>query len=307
MAAGIADFKGPYTLSRVGTNRQQFEAAVTASTAESPVATTSQGNLICFDEAGATHEARPSAHSVFEGMRHISRSPLPEFAESREALRSAAKRMVRMDLPTYSGYHDLVSANEYFDRMLTYQQAAGLSDGEVLERVVPVSLTDEAAHYQCRLRRELEVRTQHLDKPLLEYVRAMDEFYRIAGPTAPNYEKVEARKFRDLNELATEAKCTQADMLASRAYRAPPPASQALEPRCSWNGDNYRTRPHDGRSSSGWGLSDRAPDRYTYAMRAAYAIDGRSTQNHVRYDDARMPEQRAPEREHFVERSSEWR
>ncbi|KAH6942806.1 hypothetical protein HPB50_010753 [Hyalomma asiaticum] len=63
----------------------------------------------------------------------------------------------------------------------------------------------------------------------------------------------------------------------------PPPASQALEPRCAWNGDNFRTRPQgngslafsDERSSSGWELSDRALDPYTYARRAACAADGR--------------------------------
>nr|KAH6935482.1 hypothetical protein HPB50_006182 [Hyalomma asiaticum] len=63
----------------------------------------------------------------------------------------------------------------------------------------------------------------------------------------------------------------------------PPPASQALEPRCVWNGDNFRTRPQgngllafsDERSSSGWELSDRALDPYTHARRAACAADGR--------------------------------
>ncbi|KAH6921186.1 hypothetical protein HPB50_027825 [Hyalomma asiaticum] len=99
--------------------------------------------------------------------------------------------------------------------------------------------------------------------------------------------------------------------VATNRQQPPPPASQALEPRCAWNGDNFRTRPQgngllafsDERSSSGWKLSDRALDPYTYARRAACAADGRGTQNRVRYTDARMPEQRAPEREHFVERS----
>ncbi|KAH6947113.1 hypothetical protein HPB50_017095 [Hyalomma asiaticum] len=168
MAADSADFQRLYTLSRVATNRQQFEAAVTATAAENPenpAATTSQGNLMFFDEGGATHEAHPPAYSVLEGARHITPSPLPE----------------------------------------------------------------------------------------------------------------------DLDELASEAKRIQANILASRAYRPPPPASQALEPRCAWNGDNFRTRPQgngllafsDERSSSGWELSDRALDPYTHARRAACAADGR--------------------------------
>ncbi|KAH6948937.1 hypothetical protein HPB50_027187 [Hyalomma asiaticum] len=67
--------------------------------------------------------------------------------------------------------------------------------------------------------------------------------------------------------------------------RPPPPASQALEPRCAWNGDNFRTRPQgngllalsDERSSSGWELSDRALDPYTYARRWPCAADGRGS------------------------------
>ncbi|KAH6946297.1 hypothetical protein HPB50_012740 [Hyalomma asiaticum] len=104
---------------------------------------------------------------------------------------------------------------------------------------------------------------------------------RQAHPTFAAY--LRGSKFRDLDELASEAKRIQADILASRAYRPPPPASEALEPRCAWNGDNFRTRPQgngllafsDERSSSGWELSDRALDPYTYARRAACAADGR--------------------------------
>lgn len=267
---------------------------------------------------------------------------------------AAARPRVRVDLPTYSGYHDSVSANEYLDRMLTYQQATGLSDGEMLERVVPVSLTDHAARwfrltghrsrtlaefratlreeflpadYQRRLRRELELRTQHPDESLLEYVRAMDELYRTADPSAPNCDKVErvtrqahptfaaylrGGKFRDLDELASEAKRIQADILASRSYRPPPPASQALEPRCAWNGDTFRTRSRgdgavafsDGVLRSGWELSDRALDPYTYAMRAARAADGRGAQNRGRHADPRLPQQSVPAREQSIGRSN---
>lgn len=182
------------------------------------------------------------------------------------------------------------------------------------------------ADYQRRMLRELERRTQHPDESLLEYVRAMDELYRIADPSALNCEKVErvtrqahptfaaylrGGKFRDLDELASEAKRIQADILASRAYRPPPPASQALEPRCAWNGDNVRIRPQgngavafsDGHSSSGWDISDRALDPYTYAMRAAHAADGRGMQNRSRHTDPRTLERSAPGREHPIERN----
>ncbi|XP_077511929.1 uncharacterized protein LOC144122353 [Amblyomma americanum] len=244
---------------------------------------------------------------------------------------AVARPRLHVDLPSYGGYHDLVSANEYLDRMLNYQQATGLTDGEVLARIVPVSLTDQAARwfgltghrsrtmeefrarfreeflpadYDRRLRRELELRTQHPDESLLEYVRAMDELYRIADPSAPNGEKVErvtrqARptfaaylggvQFRDLDELASAAKRIQANILASRAYRPPPPASQALEPRCAWNGYTFRIRSRgaetvafsDGQLRNDWELSDRALDPYTYAMRAAHAARSQERQrNH---------------------------
>ncbi|KAH6931870.1 hypothetical protein HPB50_001213 [Hyalomma asiaticum] len=81
MAADSADFQRLYKLSRLATNRQQSEAAVRGTAAENPAATTSQANLICFDECGATHEAHPPAQSVFEGARHITPSLLPELAE----------------------------------------------------------------------------------------------------------------------------------------------------------------------------------------------------------------------------------
>lgn len=256
---------------------------------------------------------------------------------------SAARPRLRVEIPSYSGYHDRVSANEYLDRMLTYQQATGLTDGEILARVVPVSLTDQAARwfrltgyrsrtleefrasfreeflpvdYERRLRRELELRTQHPDESLLEYVRAMDELFRIADPSASNGEKVErvvrqahptfaaylrGVQFRDLDQLASAAKRIQADILASRAYRPPPPAAQALEPRCAWNGDTVRTRSQAaeavalsvGQTRNGWELSDRALDPHAYAMRVAHATPGQNTQNRARHTDTRTPAQGA--------------
>ncbi|XP_072145668.1 uncharacterized protein [Dermacentor andersoni] len=400
MAAYGADLQPLYTLSQVATNRQQFEAAVTATAQSCPAANISPGNLISFEEGSATHEALSPAGCTLEGVRHITPNPSPEFAESMEPLRhtcstrsapvpgitgqsepqqallhdamrlierltgavqntlltsaAAARPRVRVDLPTYSGYHDSVSVNEYLDRVLTYQRATGLSDGEILERIVPVSLTDHAARwfrltgyrsstlaefratlreeflpadYERRLRRELELRTQHPDESLLEYVRAMDELYRTADPSAPNCDKVErvtrqahptfaaylrGSKFRDLDELASEAKRIQADILASRSYRPPPPASRALEPRCAWNGDTFRTRSggdgavafSDGQLRNGWDLSDRALDPYTYAMRAACAADGRGMQNRGRHAGSMMPEQSVPAREQSIERNN---
>ncbi|KAH6946040.1 hypothetical protein HPB50_011283 [Hyalomma asiaticum] len=45
--------------------------------------------------------------------------------------------------------------------------------------------------YQSQMRRELERRTQAPDEPLVEYVRATQEVYECADPTAQNAERVE--------------------------------------------------------------------------------------------------------------------
>ncbi|KAH7975386.1 hypothetical protein HPB52_001339 [Rhipicephalus sanguineus] len=87
MAADEADLQPLFTLSRVAANRQQFEAAVTATAQSDPAANISQGDLICFDEGGATHEALPPLDCPLEGARHITPSPLSERAESMEPQR----------------------------------------------------------------------------------------------------------------------------------------------------------------------------------------------------------------------------
>lgn len=107
-----------------------------------------------------------------------------------------------------------------------------------------------------RMRRELEWRTQALDESLLEYVRAMEELFRLAQPTASNDERVirqahptfaaylRGSRFRDLEHMAAEAKRIQGDMLAMHAYRPPPPASEALDRRCALTGTFIRANSH---------------------------------------------------------------
>ncbi|XP_077541257.1 uncharacterized protein LOC144153493 [Haemaphysalis longicornis] len=150
--------------------------------------------------------------------------------------------------------------------------------------------------YERRMRRELELRIQAREEFLQEFVRAIDELFAIAETHASNEECVErvirqghpsfsaylrGCRFRDLEELAVEAKRIEGDILAARAYRQPPPASESLEPRCAWNGPLPLPRgqgtadPSAARFSSGsnevWGLSERALDPYTYARRSASA------------------------------------
>ncbi|KAH6921288.1 hypothetical protein HPB50_027732 [Hyalomma asiaticum] len=267
-----------------------------------------------------------------------------------QAAPQSARPRVKLDMPSYSGYHDSKSANEYLDRLVHYQQATGLTDAELLARVVPVSLTEQAArwfrlaghrartveefrvsfrdeflpaNYEWRLRRELELRTQHPDESLVEYVRAMDELYRLANPLASNAEKVErvtrqahqtfAAHFRgcnyaDLEELAAAAKRIQGDILAARAHRPPPSAATSVEPRCAWNGGAAAAQARRANASAtfadeqvprGWELSDRALDPYAYALRTAHDSPVRDAPRQEREADTRPGVRHATERRSY--------
>ncbi|KAG0424395.1 hypothetical protein HPB47_028384, partial [Ixodes persulcatus] len=181
------------------------------------------------------------------------------------------------------------------------------------------------ADYERRMRRELEQRTQHPDESLLEFVRAMQELFELAEPSAPHAERVErvirqshptfaaylrGSRFRDLNELASEARRLQGDILAARAYRPPPPASAALEPRCAWSGDTPSRAPRrydsanyaDDRGRDTYAISDRALDPYSYGRRTSRptpqfrTTDSRPNEA-ARHEEARTPQsQRADAR-----------
>ncbi|KAH7948935.1 hypothetical protein HPB49_003610 [Dermacentor silvarum] len=228
---------------------------------------------------------------------------------------------LRVPLPEYGGYSDRMSATEYLEALHRYQQAMRLDDSAMLGTVSPVSLTAHAARwyrlvghqarsmeefrtlfrseflppdYERRMRRELELRTQHPDESLLEYVRAMQELYLLADPLASDAEKVErairqahptfaaylrSARYRDLNELASDAKRIQGDILAARAYCPPPPPSASLEPRCAWaGGDSTPRNPPKYEATREYrearDLSDRALDPYSYARARCSAPHG---------------------------------
>ncbi|KAH7946539.1 hypothetical protein HPB52_000932 [Rhipicephalus sanguineus] len=89
--------------------------------------------------------------------------------------------------------------------------------------------------FHAQMRREL--RTQLLDKPLIEYARAMQELHEYADPMALNAERIEriirqshptsiakhlhSSQCRRLNELFVEAHQMQAAIVASCTYRPP--------------------------------------------------------------------------------------
>ncbi|KAH6925515.1 hypothetical protein HPB50_006261 [Hyalomma asiaticum] len=91
---------------------------------------------------------------------------------------------------------------KYLVALHRYQQAMRLNDSVMLALVLPVSPTAQEFRtlfrsellppdYERRMRRELELQTQHPDESLLEYIRALQELYLLADPMAPDAEKVE--------------------------------------------------------------------------------------------------------------------
>lgn len=264
-----------------------------------------------YGETAAAHH-----HTLLENAARVIES-LTGALQTTALAPQAHRPPVRIPVPTYRGYADRASATDFLEELRKYQRAMGMTDREILERILPISLVDEAARwfrlvgdqpgtldqfreafrreflpadYERRMRRELEQRTQHPDESLLEFVRAMQELFELAEPSAPNAERVErvirqshptfaaylrGGRFRDLNELASEARRIQGDILAARAYRPPPPASAALEPRCAYTGDTlprgsrrYESANYaDVRDRDTYAISDRALDPYSYGRR----------------------------------------
>ncbi|XP_064468465.1 uncharacterized protein LOC135379145 [Ornithodoros turicata] len=182
-----------------------------------------------------------------------------------------------MTIPTYSGYSDRKSVADFLLEMETYQVASRASDEVVLGQVLPVALVGDAARwrrlqkpftsmadfrqrfreeflppdYAMRVREELAFRTQHADESLIEFVRAIQELYDRADPTATDQDKVSrvirqshpsfrpylrGRNFENLDALAREARVIQADLLSELRYQPPPRPELSVEPGCAWAG-----------------------------------------------------------------------
>ncbi|XP_064464113.1 uncharacterized protein LOC135375305 [Ornithodoros turicata] len=152
----------------------------------------------------------------------------------------------------------------------------GISDEVLILRILQVALVGDAARwlrlqsrftslqdfkqrfkneflppdYEYRILEELHKRTQHPDETLAEFVRALQELYSRAEPTATEQQRVarairqchprfrpylRAHRFDSLEAWAQEARTIQGDLLAELEYRPPPPPEWALEPRCAWS------------------------------------------------------------------------
>jgi hypothetical protein len=121
-----------------------------------------------------------------------------------------------------------------------------------------------ATNYRVRLQRELEERTQHWNEPLASFVRVIHEYYERLGSAASDQEKVRrvlsqmhpeyrrytyGRYFVNLKDLATKAIDIQAEVLAERNYRSPPP-DQCVEPSLAFQDFSRGLTPLNARTVS---------------------------------------------------------
>ncbi|XP_049273374.1 uncharacterized protein LOC125759119 [Rhipicephalus sanguineus] len=178
-------------------------------------------------------------------------------------------------LPTYTGYDDPKSVADFLGEMDRYVRVTGASEAHVMARILPLALRYAAGRwwrlqtpfttwaefeqrfreeflppgYELRVQRELELRTQHPDESLLEYVRTMQELHRRAAQTASERDQVArvirqshprfrpflyGRTFETLEHLAREARGVQDALLAESTYVPPPAPQSALEPSLAW-------------------------------------------------------------------------
>ncbi|CAN7984952.1 unnamed protein product, partial [Ixodes hexagonus] len=123
---------------------------------------------------------------------------------------------LNVELPKYSGYSDSKSVADFLAELREYQAASGISEAELLSRILPVALTGSAAawrrrqppfltmeefserfeaefltpDYAARMLDELRARTQHRDESLVEFARALQTLYDRADPRASDSDKV---------------------------------------------------------------------------------------------------------------------
>lgn len=187
---------------------------------------------------------------------------------------------LHLPVPTYEGHTDPKSVADFLQELADYRSAEGLTEADVLQRILPVSLKGSAARwrrrqtfdtwaqfkdqlrieflppdYVVRLKDELRARTQGAQESLIEYIRSFQELHERADPTASETEKVirairqchpqfqpflRGRTFANLDEMAKEASNIEASMLAEHQYLPPPPADATLEPSCACLGATER-------------------------------------------------------------------
>ncbi|KAH7937213.1 hypothetical protein HPB49_008881 [Dermacentor silvarum] len=186
-------------------------------------------------------------------------------------------RKLMLDVPTFSGHNAGKLVTNFLDDLAHYRTVAGVWELDLLKRVLPVALRGTAAQwprlqppflswYQFvaafksgvpasalrvrwqEIRRELDNRTQHPDEGLRAYVRAMQDRFRRADPSATESTNVShvlrrchhrftlylfGRSFSSLEELAGSARQITETLFSEQHYAPTPPVDFALEPACA--------------------------------------------------------------------------
>ncbi|XP_064460245.1 uncharacterized protein LOC135370435 [Ornithodoros turicata] len=165
----------------------------------------------------------PVAEDLLRQMTALCALLSQQLPSSTSAAQPSSEPPLRLNLtiPTFSGYSDAKSVEDFLADLEAYQTAVGATDEAVLRRILPAALVSSAAvwrrsqpafpsmtefqrlfreeflppDYAMRMREELMTRTQHAEESLLEYTRAIQELYRRAEPLATESEKV-ARAIR---------------------------------------------------------------------------------------------------------------
>ncbi|KAH6935357.1 hypothetical protein HPB50_005342 [Hyalomma asiaticum] len=104
-------------------------------------------SALAADVAESTGNSVPWNEVLLQNALLVMQNLAGALQNNAQAAPQSARPRVKLDMPSYSGYHDSKSANEYLNRLLHYQQATGLTDAELLARAVPVSLTEQAARW----------------------------------------------------------------------------------------------------------------------------------------------------------------
>ncbi|XP_077526121.1 uncharacterized protein LOC144137955 [Haemaphysalis longicornis] len=143
--------------------------------------------------------------------------------------------------------------------------------------------------YEYRILRELDLRTQHPNECLLEYVRALEDLYRRASPLTPESDRVarllrqcharfmrylHVRRFSSLEDVAKHARSIQDCLLAAAEYVPPPPCDVSLEPSCAWRGHpDYEPWPSAPAARRPKRYHSRASNRAGYGARGYPVLD----------------------------------
>ncbi|KAH6921289.1 hypothetical protein HPB50_027733 [Hyalomma asiaticum] len=214
------------------------------------------GSAFAVDVAESTGNSVPSNESLAGALQN-----------NAQAAPQSARPRVKLDMPSYSGYHDSKSANEYLDRLVHYQQATGLTDAELLARSKRLGGSDWPDIAPAR-------GCNYAD---LEELAAAAK--RIQGDI------LAARAHRPPPSAATsvEPRCAwNGGAAAAQARRANASATFA-----------------DEQVPRGWELSDRALDPYAYALRTAHDSPVRDAPRQEREADTRPGVRHATERRSY--------